>query len=218
MSFSFALPTDETTETEQTTETETEAVFPQRDEDYEAYRATVETYRFVRKLAESWLFPDRAGDDDNRVTNKEIEGLADKSPLADHFVFYKKQKKAIKDGLKADREDGDRPKSHSLPAYKKEWPEPEYEYDTVTEDDLEALGIHPGTWYDSDEEIHVPAEYEPETDDDGKLMVWYPSARMDLADEDKDAVVARVLEIASETDGIGEKTLASLKANLEADF
>jgi hypothetical protein len=218
MSFSFTLPGDETTTTETTTDETTDAVFPERDDDYEAYRATVETYRFVRKLAESQLFPERAGSTEKgeRVTNKEIEALAGRSPLADHFKHYKAQKKEIKNGLKEARENGDRPKSHSLPTYKDEWPEPEYEYEHVTEDDLTQLGIHPGTWYDRDEDgIKVPAEYSPETDDDGTLMVWYPGEDLDMSDEDKGVMVKAFLRVAADTDGIGEKTLAALKENVE---
>ena len=194
------------TETETETETEEKSVYETlADEHTEMltdYWMVVETYRGVKKLALTHLFDSPEG-----VTNADIAALADRSPLAEHFVFYRETKNDMKDEFRTLREDGEIPKEVSLPGFKDET-DPDFDYEVLSADNAADWGVNPETFYEDEDEILVPDEYEAPTDDDGNLVVW--------KNTEGGFSVEEVLKVAADTDGIGEKTLAALKANLEA--
>lgn len=204
----FPTPADSSsTTTETTTEDDEQTPFEQltdeQRETYQDYWGVVETYRGVKKMCLTHLFDNPEG-----VTNDEILAHTEHSPLAEHFEFYMEQKNDLKDSLRDSRDDGDLPEQMSLPDFKDET-DPDFEYEVLSVENAEDWSINPEAFYDDEDAIWVPDEYEPPTDDDGHLTVWHNSPEGGLS-------VSQVLDIAEDTDGIGQKTLENLKANLEA--
>lgn len=182
------------TDTEATDdESEASPIYDGRDDDQEAYWQLVETERFLTKLC---VAEDVATNDDGGVWFKDAEG---ESPLADDGLFYYRNKKELGEQLKTERQNGDRPADQNLPNYKDQFGTPEWEHDELTADNCEEIGLDPDT-FDDDEVIHLPAAYEPETDDDGHLLVWYETDNQSECSKDD------VLAALNDTEGIGDKT------------
>jgi hypothetical protein len=200
-----AVSTDSTTETETETEVSVyETLSDDHKELFQTYWAVVETYRGVKKLAVTYLFDNPEG-----VSNADVAALQDRSPLAEHFVFYKEQKDALKDQFRTLREDGEIPKETSLPGFKDDM-DPDFEYKVLSaENSADEWGINPETFYEDEGEIWFPEDYEAPTDDEGNLLVWNKET------EDDEVVLENILKIAEDTDGIGDKTLEALKENLK---
>jgi hypothetical protein len=200
---------DVSNETETNTETETETVFDGRTDEYETYWAVVDAYRFLGKLARTYLFI--AEDRENGVTNADIAALVDRSPIARDWQFYKETKDEIKDDLN-DRRGSDFPQEASLPTYKDEMETPDFDCMEITEDTLEDFGIAADTWSDRDELICLPSEYEPETDDEGNLLVYFAEEGDEVSDD-------AVLEAFRSVDRIGDvKATEALEALKEAGY
>jgi hypothetical protein len=185
----FKTPTAADTETE--TETETETVYDGRHDGQEEYWAYVDTERFVQKLCLSF----DVANDGGYARYTEAEG---ESPLADHGLFYYRQKKETADELADLRSDGEMNDDQNLPNYKDQFGTPEWDHVVVSAENAEEYGIDPELFGD-DEEIHVPEEYQPETDEDGTLVIWYAT------DGDSDYTKDDVLKALNGVKGIGDK-------------
>lgn len=213
---SFPTPADSSTAAANTTEdTEAEAeeksvyetLSDEAVELYDDYDMIVETYRLVRKAAVTHLFDSPKG-----VSNADIAALKGRSPLADHFVFYKEAKDDLKDQFRELRANDELPTEVSLPGYR-EWAEsPNYDHETITADNAADFGINPETFNDDEDPVHLPDEYEPVTDDDGNLVVWAAESGDTVADDD-------VISTLQGVDRIGDKKAeAALEALKDAGF
>lgn len=186
----FPTPS-ESVSTETTTETETESkTFEERSDDFETYWAVVDTERFLQKMCLNY----GVAVDGKFARYTDAEG---ESPLADHGLFYYRQKKELAADLRGRRDDGDLPDDATLPTYTDEYPEPEYDHVVVSQENAEDFGLD-ADLFEDDETIFLPSEYEPETDDDGNLVVWYNS--------DVEYTKNDVLTALKSVDGIGDKT------------
>jgi hypothetical protein len=172
------------------TETETETVYDGRHDGQEEYWAYVDTERFVQKLCLSF----DVANDGGYARYTEAEG---ESPLADHGLFYYRQKKEMAAELSEKRSDGEMNDDQTLPEYKNQFETPEWDHVVVSAENAEDYGIDPELFGD-DEEIHVPEEYQPETDEDGTLVIWYET------DGDSEYTKNEVLEALKSVSGIGD--------------
>ena len=187
----FKTPTAAETETETKTETETETVYDGRHDGQEEYWAYVDTERFVQKLCLSF----DVAVDGGYARYTEAEG---ESPLADHGLFYYRQKKELAAELSEKRSDGEMNDDQTLPNYKDQFGTPEWDHVVISAENAEEYGID-ADLFDEDEEIHVPEEYQPETDEDGTLVIWYET------DGDSEYTKADVLAALNSVTGIGDK-------------
>lgn len=195
---SIKLPTDVSTESTTATETETET---DPREKYAGHEGTYFDY---------WGYTDL-----KRYGQKACQTLgvakvkdAGKSPFADHYCHFRDEQKVLKDKVNGQGDfEADGALPGSLPDFKEAFGEPEFDHIKVTADNADEFGIDPDLFKEDEDPIFVKADYEvPET-------VWY-----DDEETDGDLTLETVLRIAEETDGIGKKTLAALKANLEAEL
>ncbi|QSG06382.1 hypothetical protein [Halapricum desulfuricans] len=170
------------------------------------YDDVVETYRGVKKLALTHLFESPEG-----VTNADIVALKDRSPIAEHFVFFRDRKNELKSEFRDLRNNDEIPKEVSLPGFREEV-EPNFEFEILSVETAEEWGVDPATFFEDEDEIRVPADYKPPMNDDGELLVFFEEEET----EGGDFTLEEVLEIAEETDGIGPKKVEALKACLEA--
>lgn len=190
---SFPTPADNDSNAAETTETETETVYDGRMDDQEDYWAVVDTERFLQKLCVA----NNVAVDDGFARYTDAEG---ESPLADHGLFYYRQKKETGSELSDRRSDGDMNEDQTLPAYTDQFGSPEYDHVVVSAENAADFGLS-ADQFEDDEEIHLPTAYEPETDADGNLVVWY-DADEDTAEYTKDDV----LDALNGVKGVGDKT------------
>ena len=213
----FPTPnTDVSTATETTEAAEAEAE-PEEKSVYETladehikalqdYWQIVEAYRGVKKLALTHLFEDPSG-----VSNADIAALKDRSPLAEHFVFYREAKNDKKDEFRTLREDGDIPKKVGLRDFKEEV-EPDFDYEVLNGENAADFGVNPAAFYEDEDEILVPDEYDAPTDNDGNLVVWKAETGDEVADDE-------VMNTLQGVDRIGEvKAEEALEALKEAGY
>lgn len=185
----FATPSaDGSTETETETETTTET-YDGRMDDMEEYWGYVDTERFLQKMCVAF----GVAVDDGFARYTEAEG---ESPLADHGLFYYRQKKELGNELRDQREGDELNDDQNLPAYRDQFETPEYDYTEVSADNAEDFGLD-ADQFEDDEVMYVPEEYEPETNDDNELIVWYNT--------DGDYTKDDVLEALNDVSGIGPK-------------
>lgn len=211
----FPTPSDSvSTETETNTETETETeeksvyetLSDEVVEDLQEYWMVVDTYRLVGKLARTHLF-----DSPDSVSNADITALQDRSPIAAHFVFYKEHKDDLKAHFQTLRNDEEIPSEVGLRGFKEEM-DPDFDNTELSRDNAEEFGINPEAFYDDEDPILVPEEYEPETDEEGNLVVW----NAEEGDEVTDDELLNTLEGVS---GVGPKTTPKiLEALSEAGY
>jgi hypothetical protein len=188
---SFPTPAETAVETENTaTVTEEAPIYDGRMEEMEDYWAVIDTERFLQKLC---LTLDVAVDGEfARYTDAEGE-----SPIADHGLFYYRTKKDMAGDLADRRSEGDLNDDQNLPNYKDQFGELEQDHTVITKDNAEDFGLD-ADLFEDDEEISLPDEYEPETDDEGNLVVWY--------NQDGDYSQNDVLTALNAVKGIGPKT------------
>jgi hypothetical protein len=204
---SNAAETTEAAETEAETEEETvyEALNDEITEKLQEYWMVVDTYRGISKLARSHLFETPEG-----VTNADITALQDRSPLASDFVFYKEAKDDLKAHFQDLRNDDEIPNEVGLRGFKEEMA-PEFDSDELSRDNAEEFGVNPEAFYDDEDPILVPDEYEPETDEDGNLVVWTAEAGDEATDEE-------VISTIKDTSGVDSKAPDVLETLKEAGY
>lgn len=178
------------------------AVYDSRMDDQEEYWAVVDTERFLQKMCVSY----GVAVDNGFARYTEAEG---ESPLADHGLFYYRTKKEMADDLSSRREDGDLDSDQTLPEYKDQFETPEYDHVVVSADNAGDFGLD-ADLFDDNEEIFLPEDYEPETDGDGNLVVWYETDGETTYTKDD------VLETLRGVDGIGPKTAGKALNALES--
>lgn len=211
---STANPTKTTTEPE--AEPEPESVYDTLDEEtldnLRKYHEVVETHRADKKMAFAYLF-----DGSTDVKNADIIALVEDSPIAKKFADSRDLKNSIKDQFKKARKDGEIPNEVGLRGYKEWVGEPKFDHEELSPETVEdSWGlVTESVFYDNEDPIMVPDYYELPTNEEGKLMVWYPDEPE--TDEIPEGYMSaeKFLEIAENTDGIGEKTLARLTKNVE---
>jgi len=177
-------------ETETQTETEESPIFGERNDDFEAYDAVINTEGVLQLLC----LTNGVGVDGDFARYTEAEG---ESPLADHGLFYYRQKNEMKADFRERRESGDLPEDANLPNYREEFPEPDFDHVVVSKENAAEFGIDPEV-VPEDREYTLPTDYEPETDDDGNLIVWYESTSNHSVND--------YLAALESVDGIGKKT------------
>lgn len=179
-----------------------ETLSDEENEAFQNYWAVVDTYRGIKKLCLTHLF-----DDVSNKQNSEIASLRDRSPIADHYVFYQKAKEDVKDTIQKLRKDGDIPTKAGLREYKANV-EPEFEHTVLTKENAENNGVNPETFNDKEDNILFPEAYEFPTDDDGNLIIWAKQSGDELDNDE-------VLEIVSGASGVGDKTATNVVEALE---
>ncbi|OYR58507.1 hypothetical protein [Halorubrum halodurans] len=214
----MAFPTPKTTDVSNTN-TDSEAADPEPESVYETlsdehlellkeYDMVVETYRGVRKIAATHLFTNPED-----VSNSDIASHVGRSPLADHYVFYKDAKDDIKQQLRELRSDEEIPGEVSLPGYRDWNGEPDFDHEILSRDNAaDEWGVNPKTFYDDEDEIYFPEAYEPPVDDDGNLIVWAKESGDEATD---DEILSLLID---EADGCGEKTAENVLETLRTKF
>ena len=193
----FPTPSDSNGDSAATTETETETetVYDGRMDEQEEYWAVIDTERFLQKLC---LTNGVAVDDSGKRPYARYTDAEGESPLADHGLFYYRTKKEMGGELADLRSDGDLNDDQNLPNYKHEFGAPEFDHVVVTAENAEDFGLDAEIFGD-DEEIFLPTDYEPETDDDGNLVVWYET------ENDAEYTKDDVLTALNDVKGLGPK-------------
>ena len=191
------------TEPEPEPESVYETLSDEQIETLQDYWMVVDTYRGISKLARTHLF-----ENGDRPSNADIAALKGQSPIADHFVFYKDAKDDMKTSLREMRENGDIPSEVGLRGFKEEI-DPDFEHEVLNRDNAADFGVNPATFTDNDDDILIPNEYEPETDDDGNLVVWSAESGDEVSDDE-------VLETLKTVNRLGEKTAEGAVKALKA--
>lgn len=179
------------------------------DEEHEAFQdywAIVDTYRGLDKVALTNFYDD-FDDSDYSGKNSKIASLRDRSPIADHWVFYQNQKEEQKDVIQKLRDDGDIPNNAGLREYKANV-EPDFEHEVINKDNAVESGLNPATFNDKEDDIIFPDAYEFPTDDNGELIIWAKQSGDELDNDE-------ILEIVSGASGVGDKTATNVVEALE---
>ena len=187
----FPTPSETDSDSAANTETETETVYDGRMDDMEEYWAVIDTERFLQKMCLTYGVA--VDGEFARYTDAEGE-----SPIADHGLFYYRTKKEMGSELSDRRADGDLNDDQNLPNYKDQFGELETDHVVVSKENAEDFGLD-AELFEDDEEIQLPEEYEPETDDDGNLIVWYET------DGQSEYTKDDVLDALNGVSGIGPK-------------
>lgn len=179
------------------TETETlewyETLSDEANEAFQNYWAVVDTYRGLKKLCLTHLF-----DNPDGVSNSEIASLRDRSPIADHWVFYQEQKETQKEAIQQLRDDDEISTQAGLRGYKANV-DADFDHTILSEDNAQDNGVKPDTFYDDEDPIFMPEAYEFPTDSEGNLEIWSAQSGDKLSDSDR-------FQVISDAEGVGDKT------------